>query len=46
MDLLIDQLLEFPDRAFDDGPDALEGAIRLLEKNAGIHQSVEAEVIG
>jgi len=35
INLLIDQLLDFPDGNNDDGPDALEGAIRLLEKAGG-----------
>lgn len=42
MNLLIDQLLDFPDGANDDGPDALEGAIRLLEKLVG--KSGETEI--
>ena len=35
VNLLLDQLLDFPDGAHDDGPDALEGASRLLERMAG-----------
>jgi predicted phage terminase large subunit-like protein len=36
-DLLIEQLLYFPSRTVhDDGPDALEGAISLLEGGAGM----------
>jgi len=30
-DLLVEQLLMFPDGPFDDGPDALEGAVRVLQ---------------
>lgn len=44
-ELLIEQLLDFPDGAHDDGPDALEGAIRLLERITGNTGETEVTVI-
>ncbi len=44
-ELLIEQLLDFPDGAHDDGPDALEGAIRLLEQITGRTGETEITVI-
>lgn len=43
--LLLEQLLDFPDGAHDDGPDALEGAIRLLERLAGKGNETQFEII-
>jgi len=45
MNLLVDQLLDFPDGANDDGPDALEGAIRLLERLVGKTADTEISLI-
>ncbi|APF20383.1 phage uncharacterized protein [Caldithrix abyssi DSM 13497] len=44
-ELLIEQLLDFPDGAHDDGPDALEGAIRLLEQITGRTGETEITII-
>lgn len=44
-DLLLDQLLDFPDGAHDDGPDALEGAISLLMRLTGYQSEVDIEGI-
>lgn len=44
---LIDQLIDFPDGDFIDGPDALDGAIELIEsKVLKIKKKVTADVLG
>ncbi|HHL71363.1 MAG TPA: hypothetical protein ENJ29_02530 [Bacteroidetes bacterium] len=45
IDLLIEQLLDFPDAAHDDGPDALAGAIEILEKIAGRNAEVDISTL-